>query len=82
MSEGFTSTDIETLRSAMKAGVDGPFFPDWKLSILMGMDQNTMRQVLANWPRQTTDDTTYDAASMNAVNNLLGYPHGRELELA
>ena len=82
MSDGFASADIETLRSAMTAAVDGQFFPDWEFPILMGMDRDTMRRVLLAWPRQTTDDATYVAAALNAVNNLLGYPHGRELELA
>jgi len=63
------------VRQALTAAVTGPFFPDWEFATLFGLDRDEVRAVLAAWP-ETDDPTAQLTAVTNALNNLLGYPHG------
>jgi hypothetical protein len=73
---------IETVRRALKATVEGSFFPDWEFETLIGVDRDTVRQVYEAWPRQTVERDEISCAVIGSMNNLLGYPHGKEGELA
>jgi hypothetical protein len=76
IADGMTAGDIETIRICLRAAVDGPYFGEWEFQTLMGVTRGEMRAVLAAWP---SDSPEQALAVNNALNNLLGYPHNREL---
>jgi hypothetical protein len=69
-----TERESEVVRSALRASVEGPFFPDWEFQTLMGVERSEMRAVLEAWP-EIVDPEAADLAINNALNNLIGYPH-------
>lgn len=82
LQEALSPTEIETVRRALKAAVEGSFFPDWEFGIIVGVDRKTVQRVQEAWPRQTVDKVDFVCAVVGSLNNLVGYPHGREDELA
>ncbi|MCQ4632427.1 hypothetical protein GB927_020430 [Shinella sp. CPCC 100929] len=74
-------SDVETVKQSLQAAVEGRFFADWEFSTLLGADRETARKVLSDWPLITIEPADGVAIVMNALNNLLAYPHGREAEL-
>lgn len=82
LAETLSSSEIETVRRALKATVEGSFFPDWEFETLIGVDRGTVRQVHEAWPRLTVDQDEFSCAVIGSMNNLIGYPHGKDDELA
>ena len=68
-----TRADDEVTRRCLRAVVEGPFFDDVELPTLFGLDRAAVAAVLDAWPAPTGDR---DLTVGNALNNLLGYPHG------
>lgn len=69
-----TQRESEVVRAVLQAAVEGPFFPDWEFTTLMGVERSETRAVLVAWPDfHDTDDNR--RAINNAFVNLLGYPH-------
>ncbi|VIO65683.1 hypothetical protein CI1B_07900 [Bradyrhizobium ivorense] len=79
--KALSSAEIDTVRDALRATVEGTFFPDWEFETLIGVDRATVREVHAAWPRRTVDQIEFTCAVINSMNNLVGYPHGRNNEL-
>jgi len=75
--EGLSALDEHVVRGALRATADGPFFPDWEFPTLFGLEREEVREVLADWPRSADPDLQFNAVN-NAMNNLLGYPHGQD----
>ena len=73
--------EIETIRHALKAVVEGSFFPDWEFETLIGVDRKTVQKVYEAWPLQTVDQDEFACAVIGSMNNLVGYPHGKDDEL-
>lgn len=69
---------MDLIRDCLRAAVEGPFFPEWEFETIMGVDRASMRAVLQAWPKQTVDDDSFECATVNALNNLIGYPHGMD----
>ncbi len=69
--------DVAVVGECLAATVSGPFFPDWEFGTLMGLERDQVAQVLERWPDPASPKDEYVAVS-NALNNLLGYPHGGE----
>ena len=67
--------------SALRATVEGDFFPDWEFQTLIGVDRNVVRNVWAKWPRQTVDRDEFVSAVAGSMVNLVGYPHNMDNEL-
>jgi hypothetical protein len=61
------------IRRCLDAAVNGPFFPEWEYQTLFGHSRAEMRRLLATWPE--VNDAGELSAIVNALNNLLGYPH-------
>ena len=80
--EALSSAEIDTVRDALRATVEGTFFPDWEFQTLIGVDRATVKEVHAAWPRRTVDQADFSCAVINSMNNLVGYPHGSDNELA
>ncbi len=81
LSESLSPGVMNLIRDAMRAALEGPFFPDWEFATIMSVERQEMQAVLDAWPLQTVDDDTFICATVNALNNLIGYPHGMERTL-
>jgi hypothetical protein len=76
--------DAETIKRCLTAAVDGPFFPEWEFHALFGLRREEVRVVLHAWPGPPqlvmdgyeSGQHVQRVAVGNALNNLLGYPHG------
>jgi hypothetical protein len=66
----------------LAAVVDGPYIDDDdEFHTVMGVRRQEATQTLAAWPEAAAHGMSFVAVN-NALNNLLGYPHGRWHELA
>ena len=76
--------DEAVIRRVLAAAVDGPYFPEWEFDVLFGLSRDAVAEVLAAWPDPPAEAPPhYDSpakaqwvAVNNALNHLLGYPHG------
>jgi len=68
--------DNEVIRQCLLAAAEGPFFPDWEFSTLMGFERDEVRQMAQRWPNWDDEVEQSDAIN-NVLNMLLAYPHGR-----
>lgn len=75
-----TSEEHDVLRECLQAAADGPFFPEWEFETLLGATREEVRALVAAWPLHRDERRAHDIAR-NALNNLLGYPHGQEKTL-
>jgi hypothetical protein len=82
LAEQLSSEEIETVRHALKATIEGSFFPDWEFQTLIGVERDIVKKVYEAWPRQIVGQDIFSCAVINSMNFLLGYPHGKEDELA
>jgi hypothetical protein len=81
LAEALSPAEILTIRRALQAAVEGSFFPDWEFETLVGVDRDTVREVYAQWPRRTVEQDEFSCAVIGSMNNLVGYPHGKDDEL-
>jgi hypothetical protein len=76
--------DLDVIAGCLKAAAQGPFFPEWEFHTLFGLTRDEVAEVSHAWPSEPLRTTPgYEspadfqrAAIRNAMNNLLGYPHG------
>ena len=73
-----SDSDKAVVGQALRAAVDGPFFPDWEFHTLFGLTRNEVRAVADAWPNVELNSADVSLAVNNALNNLLGYPHRQE----
>lgn len=73
-----SDTDKKIVGQALRAAVDGPFFPDWEFHTLFGLTRDEVRAVANAWPAIDLTNSNVVVAVSNALNNLLGYPHGQD----
>jgi hypothetical protein len=69
-----TDRDVQVIREALAAAIDGPFFPEEEFVTLMGLTRDQMRQVLTNWPNDRSEDV---GRGVNNVLLHLGHQHDR-----
>ncbi len=74
---GLTTDDQLLLGRCLRAAAEGPYFPDWEFHTLFGLTRAEVATVAKEWPGVTDEATTHLAIN-NALNNLLGYPHGMQ----
>lgn len=75
------AADLETVKRALAAAADAPYFPDWEFETLIGADRAALRAAADAWPA-LGDDPDAAAVVVNALGNLAGYPHGHDDALA
>jgi hypothetical protein len=68
--------ESDLVRAALRAAVEGPFFPEWEFEMIMGVNRDEMRRVFEGWP-DIADREAVDLAVGGAFNNLLRYPHNK-----
>lgn len=71
-----TDKEQRIVYECLEAAVEGPFFPEEEFHTLFGLERDTVRRILEAWPVDDERDETATLAINNAMNNLLGYPHG------
>ena len=69
-----SNRDSEIIKNCLDAAVQGPFFPDWEFSTLMGFGRDEIRAIAESWPDTESPEDQDDAVN-NVLNMLLGYPH-------
>lgn len=79
--DALSPSEIEIVRNALQAAIEGSFFPEWEFQTLIGVDRETVRQVHAAWPQQTLEQDDFGCAVIGSMNMLLGYPHDGDDEL-
>lgn len=79
--ESLSPAKIDTVKRALRATVEGSFFPDWEFETLIGVDRDTVKNVYESFPRQTVGPEEFYCAVFGSMSNLLGYPHGKDEEL-
>ena len=77
----WSESDIGFIKDCLTAAVEGMFFPDWEFGTLFGFDRTEVKAILQCWPHGFPQDDDVWRAAIGALNNLLGYPHGRADEL-
>ena len=70
-----SDSDKALVGEALRAAVDGPFFPDREFQTLFGLTRSEVRAVADTWPNVELNSTDVVLAVNNSLNNLLGYPH-------
>jgi hypothetical protein len=70
-----THDEQALVRRCIVAAVDGPFFPDWELQTLFGVNRSQAQAVVASWPNLDESLEVVRLTVNNAFVNLLGYPH-------
>lgn len=75
-----TSADRQLVRECLDVVVNGPLFPDEEFHALFGIERAEAAQVLRQWPNVDDRNEVVFLAVNNAIGNLLGYPHGKDLK--
>ena len=76
-----SKNEKEIIKGALQAACEGPFFEDWEFQTLIGVDRETVRSVLNDWPIQKVENDDFVCAINGSTVMLLMYPHGRDCEL-
>jgi hypothetical protein len=79
--DDLSESEVDLIGQCLRAVADGPFFPDWEIQTLIGIDRSTVSEVANVWP-SASDGTRRDLAVGNVLNNLIGYPIDHEHEWA
>ena len=79
--ENLSLAEIDIVKCALNATVEGSFFSDREFETLIGVNRETVKKVQQSFPRQTVDPEEFFCAVFGSMRNLLGYPHGRDEEL-
>ena len=74
--------ESELVRQCLLAAADGPFFDDWEFKALIGLDWGKVRRLAQHWPAVNLHSHGLSNVAVNALHNLLGYPHGHEADVA
>lgn len=73
--------DVERIGECLRALAYGPFLDEWEFDTLVGASRTAVKGIADEWPNNIHSDFTARVV-VSAVNNLLGYPHGRVAELS
>lgn len=79
--------DALVIGQCLRAVAHGPFLKDssaenpwWEFDSLMGLRHDDFLEIADRWPDVAQGDEVVWYAVKSALNNLLGYPHGRHAE--
>ena len=73
-SDRLSKREKKIVMDCLQAAADGPFFPDWEFSTLIGASRDEVRST-AKWLQQNVTADDDSRIITNTLNNLLGYPH-------
>lgn len=66
------------MHRALRAAVEGPFFPEWEFDTLFGLYRSEVRAIYEAWPSPACNSDQLLAAMTWSLINLLHYPHKHE----
>lgn len=75
LTQPLSDAEQELVRQCLNAVVNGPFFPDWEFHSLFGVTRDEAQLIATAWPNG--NDEEQGRLVVNALNNLLRYPHGQ-----
>jgi hypothetical protein len=77
--EHLADEEVKIIGKCLAAAVEGPFFPEWEFHTLFGLERADVARVARFWPNISEEDEAVELAVNNALVNLMGYPHGEDL---
>jgi hypothetical protein len=77
-----STENLATVTNALRAAVEGPFFPEWEFHMLFGAERAEAAELLRRAPDIDLSDKNVFIIVNNALVNLWGYPHHQEQCLA
>ena len=72
-----STQQLAIVAKCLRAAADGPFFPEWEFKTLIGVTRVDLRRLAINWELGVANGEDI-VAVVNALNALVGYPHGEE----
>jgi hypothetical protein len=73
-----STRDREIVHQCLRAVADDDtLFPEWEFDLLFGLTRGEFVQIADRWPEIDERIPDVTTAIVNALNNLLGYPHDR-----
>ena len=85
MTQTLSDHDSTLIGECLRAVAVGPFLQDanapdpwWEFATVMGLTHAEFSAIADQWPIVDIEDPTVRVAISNAINNLIGYPHGCE----
>jgi hypothetical protein len=79
--ESLTAEEKLLIGRCLYEAANGEYFPDWEFQTLIGVDRQEVRKAASSWlTNEVIPDEVMDTTRV-VLNNLLGYPHGREADL-
>ena len=78
----FNLTDSESgvIKKCLIETIQCSYFDDNEFSTLIGCNRGRVSEIEKNWPAVTNTKENYSII-INCLNNLLGYPHGKNRQL-
>ncbi len=76
-----TEQERGVVHACLRAAIEGPFFPDQEFHSRFGLDRSEVQSVVLGWPEIDDSVERIALAIINAMANLLSYPHGKPEEL-
>ena len=73
-----TESDRLIIGDCLRAAADGPFFPDWEIHTLFGLEREALREISDAWPDVDHSCDDVDLAVNNSLVMLVGYPHRKQ----
>ena len=73
-----SASSIRAFQESLIAAARGPFFPDSEFGTLFGLERAEVASIADSFNSATPLTGDVALALNNAMNNLLGYPHGQE----
>jgi hypothetical protein len=73
-----SSSDFQICKESLIAAARGPFFPDQEFATLFGQTREEAVYIADSFSAATPLSGQVACALNNAMNNLLGYPHGQD----
>jgi len=80
MLTGLSDQEVQTIGECLRAAAFGEFFPDWEFHTLFGLERDKAKRIATQWPHVDWSDKNVELMIINSMNNLLGYPHGKQHE--
>lgn len=68
----------DLILESLIASLEGPFFPEWEFDSLFGGSRAELSRIIQNYPEVSFHDEKTKSIILNALGNLVGYPHGKE----
>jgi hypothetical protein len=81
MMDNLSERDKQIIGECLDAFANGPFVPDWELPAVCGYERAELAKLAAIYPSEENSKAMMWAIN-GAMNNLTGYPHRKEEELA